>query len=84
MSLAAYSHNLADLLSQPNGKERKYVYKYYYCLEKKKDVGLIPTIAHALLEEIGNHAALDLYILKILDKWQAEENVDTYEQQYLK
>ncbi|ORE19127.1 hypothetical protein BCV71DRAFT_214082 [Rhizopus microsporus] len=52
--------------------------------KKKKEVGLIPTTAHALLEEIGNYAPLDLYTLKILDKWQAEGNADAYEQQYLR
>ncbi|KAI7893766.1 uncharacterized protein EV154DRAFT_416302, partial [Mucor mucedo] len=52
--------------------------------ENKKEVGLLPIIAHALLEEISNNAPLDRYTLKILDKWQAEENVDADEQQYLR
>ncbi|ORE01001.1 hypothetical protein BCV72DRAFT_88081 [Rhizopus microsporus var. microsporus] len=51
---------------------------------KKKEVGLLPTIAHTLLEETGDHAPLDRYTLKILDKWEAKENVDADEQQYLR
>lgn len=49
-----------------------------------REVGLIPTISHALLAKTGDHAPLDRYTLKILDRWQAEENVDAYEQQYLR